>query len=240
MTKTSGKKTKKSSRKRKATQTTLKQNFSYLLTIAGSVLFFWGSIAVLYPNTRDYFLSKIIKYYVTTPSGGYFHFEHAHINLWDFSVHLKNIRISNPIDFPDEPALQSGYLQTKFLVLPNFKVIYKLYINDLQINLYYLPGKGTNIGSLLKILKKDKQLLKNKIFDNINSIYTEKIEIVITQNIEPQKIEINTPQYISINPNFSYETNVLEHIINSFVLDNKDIPEDFRLSLTNDMKHNTI
>lgn len=103
-----------------------------------------------------------------------------------------------------------------------------------------MPGKGTNIGTLSKILKRKEPDSIKPIFSNINSISTKKIEIVITQNLEPLKIQINTPQNISYNFNSSSEKNILEQIIDSVLAHNMDIPEDFRTSLIKEMKHNTI
>lgn len=210
------------------------------ITLGGSLFFLMGGIIILYPHNREYLLSKVVKNYLNNLSGISFHFDNVQLNLWDFSIHMQSLHIDNPTYFPDEPAIDIDHIQTKFYIAPKLKLTYKIYINNLQINLYHLPGKGTNIGTLSKILKKEVSYSVKSFFSNINSISTKNIEVVITQNIEPMKIQINTPQNISCDSNSPSGKDVLQNIFDSFLINNKDIPEDFRTSLIKEMEHNTI
>ncbi|MGC8847022.1 MAG: hypothetical protein ACP5QY_14370, partial [Candidatus Hydrogenedens sp.] len=199
MTETSNKKSnKKRTTKKKKVKTTFKQKVFYAMTFTGSLLFLLCGVSVFYPYTRTFLITKIAEKYLTRSSNITFYFDKAYVNLWDFSITFKNFYVKNLVPFPDEPVLQSEHIQTKASISSNFKINYDIYIDNLQLNLYYIPGKGTNIGSLLKILKKE--LYSNVgMTRSIRSISIEKVRIVITQNLEPQKIKINTPKHFYFN-----------------------------------------
>lgn len=239
---TDKKSTKKRPTKKKKAKNTFKQKIFYVISLSGCLLFLLCCIFVFYPYSQNIFITNIAEKWLFKPSNTTFHFDQAYLNLWDFSINFKNFYINNLPPFPDEPVFQSEHIQTKAHISSNFKIIYDIYINNLQLNLYYIPGKGTNIGSLLKILKKEQN--SNKATQEIRSLSIEKVGIVITQNLEPQKIEINTHKYFYSDKqsknNSSGYTYILECIINSLIINNSDIPEDFRISLINDMKQNTI
>lgn len=244
MTDTSDKKSKKKRPiKKKKAKITFKQKIFYVVSFSGCLLFLFCCVLVLYPYSQTFLITKITEKWLLKPSNITFRFDNVYLNLWDFSINFENFYIKNLPTFPEEPIFKSEHIQTKVHISSNLKIDYDIYIKNLQLNLYYIPGKGTNIGSLLQILKKEQNTNK-AITQNIRSLSIEKVRVVITQNLEPQKIEINTPKYFhsdkqskSISSGYSY---ILECIINSFIINNSDIPTDFRTSLINDMKQNTI
>jgi len=238
---TSDKKTKKKKySKRKIPKTTLKKSLFYLIIFSNSLFFFTCCILVLYPQIQFSFLSKIIENTLINTPEIRCHFDQARLNFWDFSINLRNFQINNPTFFPEEFAIHSDDIQTKLHISSTFKLKYSIYINNLQLNLYYIPGKGTNIGSLLKSFKEQEKQNHKSIFANINSISIDRVGIIISQNLEPQKIEINITNSKQNPYNLTSDKNFMELVIDSLIIGNKDIPEDFRTSLINDMKQNTI
>jgi len=232
---------KKRPTKKKKAKTTFKQKIFYVISLSGCLLFLLCCIFVFYPYSRTLFITNIVEKRFSKPSNISLHFDQAYLNPWDFSINFKNLYIKNLPPFPDEPVFQSGHIQTKIHISSHFKIYYDIYINNLQVNLYYIPGRGTNIGSLLNILKKEQNT--NITAQDIRSLSIEKVRIVITQNLEPQKIDINTPKYFYADKqseNVSGYTYIMECIINSLIINNPDIPADFRTSLISDIKQNTI
>jgi len=245
LTDSNNNKTKKKTRKRKKqVKTTPKQFLFFSLKILSSLLvLFCIGILILHP-ARDYLLGRIINNVLSNSLETNINFDHARLNFWDFSFNFQNLSIKNPEIFPKESAIQSNLMQVKFHISPTFNLYYKLYFTDLTFNLYYIPGKGTNIGTLFNSLQKQAQNKNCPFLLKTGSIKIDKVNIVITQNLEPQKYEINksnlfTPQERIDSDDFK-AIDLLKQILTTYIIDNSNIPEDFRISLINDIKQNTI
>ncbi len=244
MTDTKEKKPKKEQkRKKKSTKKDSREiNVQKYVSWGISLFFLVCSITVVYPHSHNFFLSRVISYYLSNTFKVPVHFSDVYLNLWDFSINLKNFRIDNPKNFPEEPAIQMEHFQTKIYVSNNLEIIYDMYINHLKFSLYYLPNEGINIGILYHLIKKQEK--QPDMLDNIHSLVIDKVSVVISQNLEPQKIEINTSNQFSFNTNnlskFDRTKNLLDFLIDTFLINQTEIPEDFRRSLINSKKLNTI
>jgi len=240
----SNKTKKKASKRKKQVKTTPKQFFSFFLKILGILLvLFCIGILILHP-TRDYLLSRIINNALSNNLETNIYFEHSNLNFWDFSLIFQNLHIKNPEGFPEESLIQSSLVQVKSSISPTFNLCYKLYFRDLTFNLYYIPGKGTNIGTLFNIFQEQAQNKKNSFLLRTDSIKIDKVNIIITQNLEPQKFEISKSNIFTSQGKTGFDTfngiDILKQIITTYIIDNTNIPEDFRKSLINDIKQNTI
>jgi len=235
---------KKTKKRKKQVKTTPKQVFLIFLKILSSLLVLLCiSLLILHP-ARDYLLGRFINNALSNSLKTNIYFEHIKLNFWDFSLNIQNLRIKNPENFPKESAIQSNLIQVKFHISPAFNLYYKLYFKDLTFNLYYIPGKGTNIGTLFNFLQKQAQNKKDLLLFEISSIKIDKINIIITQNLEPQKYEINKPSSFTLQERTDSDSlkgiDLLKQILTTYIIDNSNIPEDFRISLINDIKQNTI
>lgn len=230
------KKPRKKTPKRRTNKFISKSKFYHFITAIGVLFFLCGCILTFIPYIQTHFVTKILKNYIHNLSESQYNFDNASLGLWDFSIHIKNFRINNPSNFPNEPAIQSDLIQIKTSISSDFRLNYKLYINNLKISLYHIPQKGTNIGVLLKTFDEQKQKLKPPLLPNISFLSISKVQIIITQNIEPQIIEIkgqNTVNFDKINYHKPLtEREIVQWLVDTFIAHNKDIPEDFRENLT--------
>jgi len=237
----------------KSKKKTLKQTYkdkltfkllsTFLLKLFCVLVIIFCLIVITLPHSRNYLLKICINKMIHDVYKG-IHFKNVFINFWDLSLNINGLTLANLPPYPEEFAIQINHIQIKPYISYPFKIKYNFYFNDLAFNLYYLPEKGTNIGNVYNLIKTKINEKNLYLFHNVLSVTVNKAVINITQNLEPEQYIVNKTNSFQFNNSTNLTIDnplyLLEPVLTFYIIENNDIPTDFRQSLINEIKQNKI
>lgn len=194
------------------------------------------------PSTREYVLRKFIEKKLSTFISSAHTFSTTSINFWDFSIHIDDLYILNPPQFPKDFVIKIGHIQIK----PTWKIFRPMFdtllIDNLTFNLYYVPDHGTNIGITLNHLHNT--LRHHPIRTQFKHIRIQGITVNLTQHLEPITYSVNEvlsfqTQHDKEEENLDF-LDFIKQITQKSFIEPHLIPEELKRILIKELESNTI